>query len=144
MADSMTPISDLLGLTSDTLTASITERLEEIGQRLQEEMRSNLESETDGTGETASSIQAEVENDGDDVVLTVYAAEQAKYLEHGTGEYNDEGSGRGTPWSYQDREGNWHTTTGMRAHPFIEPALDAVLPELDGIVDDILNDLQRG
>lgn len=142
MADSMTPISDLLGLTEDALTASLAERLEEIGQRLQEEMRSNLDSETNGTGENANSIHAEVENDGDKVVLTVYADEQAKYLEHGTGEYNDEGSGRGTPWSYQDRDGNWHTTTGMRAHPFIDPALDAVLPELDGILGDIVNDLQ--
>ena len=142
MADTMTPISDLLGLTSDALTASVTERLEELGLRLQEEMQNNLLSETDGTGETANSIHAEVENDGDNVVLKIYADEQAKYLEHGTGEYNDEGNGRGTPWRYQDRDGNWHTTTGMRAHPFIEPALDAVLPELDGMVDDILKDLQ--
>ena len=142
MADTMTPISDLLGLTSDALTASVTERLEELGLRLQEEMQSNLLSETDGTGETANSIQAEVTADGDNVVLKIYADEQAKYLEHGTGEYNDEGKGRDTPWRYQDRDGNWHTTTGMRSHPFIEPALDAVLPELDGMVDNILNDLR--
>lgn len=142
MADTMTPISDLFGLTSDALTASVTERLEELGLRLQEEMQSNLVSETDGTGETANSIQAEVTADSDKVVLTIYADEQAKYLEHGTGEYNDEGNGRDIPWKYQDRDGNWHTTTGMRAHPFIEPALDAVLPELDGILGDIVNDLQ--
>ena len=142
MADTIPSISDLLGLTSDSLTASVTERLEEFGLRLQEEMQSNLISETDGTGETANSIQAEVTADDNKVVLTIYADEQAKYLEHGTGEYNDEGNGRGTPWKYQDRDGNWHTTTGMRAHPFIEPALDAVLPELDGILGDIVNDLQ--
>lgn len=144
MADTMTPISDLLGLTSDALNASVTERLEELGARLQEAMQSNLASETEGSGELESSIRTEVTDDGGKVTLTIYADDYAEYVEHGTGQYNDEGNGRDTAWSYQDREGNWHTTTGMRAHPFIQPALDDILPSLDDMVDDILNDLGKG
>lgn len=115
MADTMTPISDLLGLTSDALTASVAERLEELGLRLQEE--------------THSDLRTEVREDGEKVTLTIHV---------------DDDTEQGTSWSYQDREGNWHTTTGMRANPFIQQALDDILPSLDDLADDILNDLGKG
>ena len=28
------------------------------------------------------------------------------------------------PWNYKDDEGNWHSTTGMKPHPFMRPALN--------------------
>lgn len=115
MADTQTPISDLLGLTSSALNASVAERLEELGSRLQEKTHSNL--------------RTEVREDGEKVTLTIHVDDEAE---------------QGTSWSYQDREGNWHTTTGMRADPFIQQALDDILPSLDSLADDILNDLRKG
>lgn len=41
-------------------------------------------------------------------------AENAIWEEFGTGQYALKGDGRKTPWSYQDRNGVWHTTTGKK------------------------------
>lgn len=50
--------------------------------------------------------------------------EYAPYVHQGTGIYATNGDGRKTPWSYQDDEGNWHTTIGQKPQPFLTPALD--------------------
>ena len=50
--------------------------------------------------------------------------EYAPYVEFGTGLYAANGDGRKTPWSYQDEEGNWHTTAGQQPQPFLETALE--------------------
>lgn len=41
-------------------------------------------------------------------------AENAIWEEFGTGQYAIKGNGRKTPWKYQDRNGNWHTTRGKK------------------------------
>lgn len=48
-------------------------------------------------------------------------SEYATYVEMGTGEYYP--GGRPKPWSYQDEKGNWHTTAGQRAQPYLKPAV---------------------
>ena len=50
--------------------------------------------------------------------------EYAPYVEIGTGIYSTEGTGRQTPWTYKDAKGEWHTTRGMEAQPFLKPALE--------------------
>lgn len=47
--------------------------------------------------------------------------EYAPYIEFGTGIYY--AGGRRTSWTYQDRNGDWHLTNGMKARPFIKPAV---------------------
>lgn len=47
--------------------------------------------------------------------------EYATYVEMGTGKYYP--GGRPKPWSYQDENGNWHTTSGQRAQPYLKPAV---------------------
>ena len=50
--------------------------------------------------------------------------EYAPYVELGTGIFAQNGDGRqDVPWRYQDAEGNWHTTSGQRPQPFLQPAL---------------------
>ena len=71
------------------------------------------------TGDLRNSITHEV-NDGVGIVGT--NKEYAPYVEYGTGIFAVEGNGRDTPWSYQDDEGNWHTTVGQKPQPFLEPA----------------------
>ena len=73
------------------------------------------------TGDLRNSITHEVD-DGVGIVGT--NKEYAPYVEYGTGIFASEGNGRDTPWSYQDDEGNWHTTIGQKPQPFLKTALD--------------------
>lgn len=47
--------------------------------------------------------------------------EYGPYVELGTGKYYP--GGRREPWSYKDRKGNWHTTEGQPAQPYLKPAV---------------------
>lgn len=75
-----------------------------------------------GDGTLRNSISSRVEgNDG--IVFTTL--EYAPYVEYGTGLFAEGGNGRkDVPWHYQDEEGNWHTTSGMKPHPYMRPALE--------------------
>lgn len=46
----------------------------------------------------------------------------AMYVEYGTGEFAENGSGRKGGWSYQTPDGEWHHTDGMHPQPFLRPA----------------------
>jgi HK97 gp10 family phage protein len=78
------------------------------------------------TGNTADSVTYEITN----VSFTHISVDvgpttpYAVYLEYGTGIYAENGQGRQTPWKYQNRLGEWVTTEGMRAHPFIRPSVE--------------------
>lgn len=78
-----------------------------------------------GTGALRRSIKSRVETEGDDLVGIVYTnLEYAPYVEYGTGKFAENGNGRkDIPWHYKDDEGNWHTTSGMKPHPYMRPAL---------------------
>lgn len=61
-----------------------------------------------------------------------------KYIEFGTGINASGGDGRKTPWRYQDSDGNWHTTRGFKARPFVRPALENHLDEYKDIMQEYL------
>lgn len=76
------------------------------------------------TGELRRSIASRVGADGDDVVGLVYSPlEYAPYIEYGTGLFAENGGRKDVPWNYQDDEGNWHSTSGMKPQPFMRTAL---------------------
>ena len=72
-------------------------------------------------GQLRQSISHIVEGTKGEVGTSV---EYGPYVEVGTGIYSTEGNGRQTPWSYEDAKGEWHTTEGMEAQPFLLPALE--------------------
>lgn len=72
-------------------------------------------------GQLRASITHEVDGDTGVVGTNV---EYAPYVHQGTGIYASDGNGRQTPWSYQDRDGNWHTTKGQAPNPFLDRALN--------------------
>lgn len=88
------------------------------------------------TGALQESLNYKSEMDGDDAVLTISApaehngVEYAQFVEFGTGIHNEFGDGRTTPWRWKDKYGQWHTTTGYEARPFIRPAVEAQLPKI--------------
>lgn len=72
-------------------------------------------------GDLRRSITSRVEgNQG--IVFT--SLEYAPYVEFGTGLFAEQGGRTDVPWSYQDDEGEWHTTSGQKPQPFMRPALD--------------------
>ncbi|MFG0935076.1 HK97-gp10 family putative phage morphogenesis protein [Staphylococcus sp. 231237_7MaSpsaltlick] len=66
--------------------------------------------------------------DGGFTGIISVGAEYAIYVEYGTGIYATGPGGsraKKIPWSYKDDDGEWHTTYGMHAQPFWNPAIDA-------------------
>lgn len=73
-------------------------------------------------GELRRSISSKVE---DHVGIVFTPLEYAPYVEYGTGLFAEAGDGRkDVPWSYQDDEGEWHSTSGQKPQPFMRPALN--------------------
>ncbi|MBN4913609.1 HK97 gp10 family phage protein [Staphylococcus sp. EG-SA-13] len=73
------------------------------------------------------SISFEYKDGGLKGVVSV-GADYAIYVNYGTGIYATGPGGsraKKIPWSYKDADGKWHTTKGMRAQPFWNPAIDA-------------------
>ena len=88
-----------------------------------------------GTGQLRASIKHRViGNEGEVGTNVVYAP----YVEFGTGIYAEAGNGRQTPWKYQDRNGNWHTTRGMTPRPYLRPALDENRAQIIQCFEDLL------
>ena len=74
-----------------------------------------------GDGDLRRSITSKV----DDYKGIVYTPlEYAPYVEYGTGLFAENGGRQDVPWCYKDEEGNWHSTSGMKPHPYMRPALE--------------------
>lgn len=87
--------------------------------------RSAKENAPKGNGELRRSISSKVENQGEELVGIVYTPLlYAPYVEFGTGLFAEEEGRQDVPWCYQDDKGEWHTTSGMKPHPFMRPALN--------------------
>lgn len=95
-----------------------------------------------GTGELRRSITSKVETNGNDVVGTVFTPlEYAPYVEFGTGLFAEEGGRKDVPWNYQDDKGEWHSTSGMKPHPYMRPALNENREQIKRIIGEaIVND----
>lgn len=90
------------------------------------------------TGALRRSISSRIEENENGVEGVVFTPlEYAPYIEYGTGLFAEDG-GRQTPWSYQDDEGNWHTTKGQSPRPYMRPALtenhEQILATLKGAI----------
>lgn len=76
------------------------------------------------TGALRNSITSTVEKDGDDIVGVVFTPlEYAPYIEYGTGLFAENGGRKDVPWNYQDDQGDWHSTSGLKPQPFMRPAV---------------------
>ena len=78
-----------------------------------------------GNGELRRSITSKVETVGGTVQGVVFTPlEYAPYVEYGTGLFAEKGGRKDVPWHYQDDKGEWHSTSGMKPHPYMRPALN--------------------
>ena len=91
-----------------------------------------------GDGQLRQSITHDIDEEN----LAGYVGtnvDYAPYVEIGTGIHSSEGTGRKTPWCYQnEKTGKWHWTRGMYPKPFLQPAMEAnkdkILKCFEGIV----------
>ena len=78
-----------------------------------------------GVGDLGRSIESHVEHDSSGIIGVVYTPlEYAPYVEFGTGLFAEEEGRKDVPWHYQDEKGEWHSTSGMKPHPYLRPALE--------------------
>lgn len=82
-------------------------------------------------GDLRRSITSKVEGT-EGVVYT--PLEYAPYVEYGTGLFAENGGRTDVPWNYQDDEGNWHSTSGMKPQPYMRPALNENREEILRII----------
>lgn len=67
--------------------------------------------------------------------------ENAIWNEFGTGQYALSGNGRKTRWKYEDKEGNWHTTTGKKPQRTFYNAFVKFKPKFPKIVQQKFKEL---
>ena len=105
------------------------------------ETKARQKAQTD-TGELRRSIASKVDINGDDIQGIVYTPlEYAPYVEYGTGLFAEDGNGRkNVPWYYEDDEGDWHITSGMKPHPYLRPALNESREDIKKILGEALKD----
>ena len=104
--------------------------------------RAAKEKAPSASGTLRSSITHKVEGMGTwspEGVVGTPGIEYAPYVEAGTGIHATMGSrAKQIPWHYCDAAGNWHTTYGMEARPFLKPARDenisAILKCFEGLI----------
>lgn len=77
------------------------------------------------TGELRRSITSKIDTiNGEPVGVVFTPLEYAPYIEYGTGIFAEEEGRKDVPWHYQDDEGNWHSTSGIKPQSFMRAALD--------------------
>lgn len=115
-----------------------TKPLQKVGLEIENQAKFNCPV---GEGALRRSITSEVENNELHVGTNM---EYAPYVEYGTGIFASDGNGRQTPWSYQSADGEWHTTQGQQAQPFLLPAFNKhKLKVLDYIQQDIIGKIKE-
>ena len=88
----------------------------------------------DNGGTLAQSIDFTVDEENKECYVGT-PKEYGIYVEMGTGMYVDEG--RKTPWVYKDEKtGEWVTTRGQKAQPYLKPAITDHIDTYKNIVKD--------
>ena len=100
------------------------------------------------TGELYDSINYKMQASGDKITAEISMNEYSKFIDGGTGAAHGVENGREGYWRYKDRNGQWHTTNGMDADPFIDKSVLSAfmnLPdELRKALSEAQNTLQNG
>lgn len=76
-----------------------------------------------GTGQLRDTLGENVKAAGDEILGQVGSPQlYAPYVEFGTGEFAENGSGRKGGWVYKSPDGKYHRTMGSKPQPFLRPA----------------------
>ena len=89
------------------------------------------------TGAMRNSISHQVDLNDQSVMIGTNI-EYAIYHELGTGIYLEGGGGRQTPWAYQDANGEWHRTRGIKPIHMLKNGVSGSVEDFKSIANDIL------
>lgn len=120
----------------ERITDGVRDALTQAGEEICDNMRDKLTADGHaGTGELLSNITSETTIENGKISVSIHMPEYAKFIDSGTGAAHGVPGGRVGSWSYQDRDGNWHTTDGMDADPFIDISKQQVVDKLTAMID---------
>lgn len=108
--------------------------LTEVGRLIQASAKRNAHVDE---GQLRNSIEVTPLENGVEIGSNV---PQAFFEEYGIGRKGDPSVAHTAKeqWSYQDDDGNWHTTSGHEPHPFLYPALEEHKQEIPETVKNVL------
>lgn len=118
-----------INVAKNELEGKVEEALMKCGEVVQ--TRTKINTPVD-TGNLKNSFQVKMASKNTVAIGT--DVEYGKYVELGTGIYAEGGGGRQTPWTYQDRSGEWHTTRGMKAHHMLRDGVTESIGECKTII----------
>lgn len=95
------------------------------------------------TGLLKASIGSGMNPDKEHSAIIYSSAPYAKYIEYGTGIYAVNGDGRQTPWIYTSNTGVKVWTKGMRAKPFMYPAVSNNKDKIREIIKNYLKEVMK-
>lgn len=144
-------ISDEIQAMKNGIPRDVAEAMDKVAEEMVKSMKQRLDAGGHvDTGNLINSIHADTKAKGNEIIteINIDAKSEdgtwyAEFLEYGTGVYNENGNGRKTPWAFKDKDGNWHTTRGQKADPFIRPSVAEHIGELDAEVSHEIGNLQR-
>lgn len=116
------------------LPEALAKGLEKAGQLVENEAKRNCPTDD---GQLKASI-THVVNTKEANVSIGTNVEHGIYVHEGTGIYHPEG--RKTPWKYTTADGETWTSTGQKAQPFLQDAIDS---NMDKIVEQFENLLDK-
>jgi hypothetical protein len=115
---------------------NIAEAVKQAGEDACENMRDKLTADGHtGTGQLLKNIKHEEGEDGSVIYTNIVIPDYGKYIDGGTGAAHGVEGGRVGSWRYQDRNGDWHTTDGMDADPFIDTSVQAAVTDLNTVIN---------
>lgn len=92
------------------------------------------------TGELRRSITSKVETNSTEISGVVFTPLlYAPYVEYGTGLFAESGGREDVPWWYKDDKGDWHSTSGMKPHPYMRPALEENREQIINVIKEALH-----
>lgn len=75
------------------------------------------------SGQLRDRLDFAIQTASDEIIGVVGSPEEyAIYVEFGTGEFAENGTGRKGGWAYKDPGGEWYFTYGQTPQPFLRPA----------------------
>lgn len=121
-------------LDKNTLMMKIQSAVQDATHIVEREAKENCP--VGDTGILRASITSEFKKDDKSVTGIVGSnVSYSAFVEFGTGLYSSKGDGRqDVPWRYQDANGEWHTTSGMKPQPYLIPALDNNIQTVSDII----------
>ena len=113
--------------------------LHEAGGELQSRTRRNSRVDT---GQTKGSYEYKIDAGSAEQTCQIGSnLENAIWEEFGTGEYALHGDGRKTAWTYKDRKGKWHRTSGKRPSRALNNAFASSKGKLKSRLEKMLKEL---